>query len=131
VSREIVADGVLELASAPEGTAAQTPLCDQSEPPFDLVDPGAAGRSEMQMKSRASLCGDDRGSRLGDRIGIGKVLNLQESGTEFVGYDRLSQPPAGETILSTSLGAQVFRSYSWTGVSAFKTGSTMRHASSA
>src|SRR5262249_27225802 len=40
------------------------------------------------------------------------------------------QPPGGATLESTSFGPQVPGSYSWTGVPAFSTGSTIRHASS-
>ena len=40
------------------------------------------------------------------------------------------QPPAGETVWSASFGPQLPGSYSYTGVSAFSTGSTTRHASS-
>src|SRR5271163_3502028 len=42
----------------------------------------------------------------------------------------LCQPPAGETLCSTSLGPQAPFSYSKTGVPAFSTGSTIRQASS-
>src|SRR5207302_11489015 len=40
------------------------------------------------------------------------------------------QPPGGVTLCSTSFGPQVPGSYSYTGVPACSTGSTMRHASS-
>src|SRR6516162_2177931 len=76
--------------------------------------------------------GNDLGSLAGNRIGIGKNFNLHVFAStpdqpSTVGF---CQPPGGTKVLSTSAGPQVFGSYSWTGVPAFSTGSTMRHASS-
>jgi hypothetical protein len=82
--------------------------------------------------SVTSLRGNDRGSLAGNRIGVGKNFNLHVCASTpdqpvTVGF---CQPPGGTTCLSTSAGPQVFGSYSWTGVFAFSTGSTMRQASS-
>lgn len=62
-----------------------------------------------------------------------KGSNLHEHGCSPALSVRtgLCQPPAGVTSGLTSGGPQVLGSYSWTGVPARKTGSTMRQASSA
>src|SRR5262245_18996510 len=78
------------------------------------------------------LRGNDRGTLAGNRIGVGKNFNIHACASPpdqpvAVGF---CQPPGGATCLSTSTGPQVFGSYSWTGVIAFSTGSTMRQASS-
>ena len=65
------------------------------------------------------------GGRSRHRIGIGQRIDPHDDLT--VGF---CQPPGGATLESTSLGPQVPGSYSYTGVLAFRTGSTMRHASS-
>src|SRR5215472_1891366 len=96
--------------------------------------PAADGHDEAPMRrhGRPRLGGNDLGSLAGNRIGIGKNFNLHASAStpdqpSTVGF---CQPPGGTTVLSTSAGPQVLGSYSWTGVPAFATGSTMRHASS-
>src|SRR6516164_8695511 len=88
--------------------------------------------STTRRHGRPRFGGNDLGSLAGNRIGIGKNFNLHVSAStpdqpSTVGF---CQPPGGTTVLSTSAGPQVFGSYSWTGVPAFATGSTMRHASS-
>src|SRR5262245_1261548 len=81
---------------------------------------------------RPRFGGNDRGSLPGNRLGIGQSFNLHvcASPPDQPATARFCQPPGGTTLLSTSAGPQVFGSYSWTGVFAFSTGSTMRHASS-
>src|SRR5262249_57668275 len=79
-----------------------------------------------------SLRSNDCGSLARNRIGVGKNFNSHVCASTpdqpvTVGF---CQPPGGTTFLSTSAGPQVFGSYSWTGVFAFSTGSTMRQASS-
>lgn len=93
----------------------------------------ADGQDEATARHKGfpRLGGNEPGSRLGH--GIGEDLHLYElfSVSDWSVATGLCQPPVGETISSTSLGPQVFGSYTWTGVSAFNTGSTMRQASSA
>jgi len=71
------------------------------------------------------LPGGEGSARPRYRIGIGQHFDFH--GTVTVGF---CQPPSGETLAPTSFGPQVPGSYSWTGVPAFSTGSTIRHASS-
>src|SRR5262249_20058961 len=81
---------------------------------------------------RPRLSGNDLAGLVGNRIGIGKNFNLRvyASAPDQPSTVGFCQPPGGTTVLSTSAGPQVLGSYSWTGVPAFTTGSTMRHASS-
>jgi hypothetical protein len=88
--------------------------------PTDRHDEATARRD-----GRPRLPGGEGDGRLRHRNGIGQGFDLH--GNRTVG---LCQPPSGETLESTSFGPQVPGSYSWTGVSSFSTGSTIRHASS-
>src|SRR5262245_22822171 len=86
----------------------------------------------LRRHDRPRFGGNDLSSLSGNRICIGKNFSLHVSASApdqpaTVGF---CQPPGGTTFLSTSAGPQVFGSYSWTGVFAFTSGSTMRHASS-
>ena len=47
MSVDVVTDGFLELSGAGVGTPVDGPLGKQPKPAFDLVEPAAAGRSEM------------------------------------------------------------------------------------
>src|SRR5262249_32584856 len=98
--------------------------------------PGSMASADRHEEATAcddsipSLRGNDRRRLAG--IGVGKNFNIHGCASlpdhpVTVGF---CQPPGGTTFLSTSAGPQVFDSYSWTGVFAFSTGSTMRHASS-
>src|SRR5580700_2369344 len=49
---EVRADGVLQFAGAAVNPAAQLPFGEQRKPALDQVEPGAAGRSEVQMEAR-------------------------------------------------------------------------------
>ena len=84
------------------------------------------GEAPARRDRRAGLAGDERGARPRDRVGVGEDLDVHGAAPR-VGF---CQPPGGVTVESTSFGPQVPGSYSYTGVPAFSTGSTIRHASS-
>jgi hypothetical protein len=50
-----VVNGALEFGDAPKGSSANHALRDQCEPTLDLIEPGAAGRDEMQVESATLL----------------------------------------------------------------------------
>ena len=52
VEFEVVADGVLQFAGAAMDAAAQLFFGEASEPAFHQVEPGRAGRREVEMKAR-------------------------------------------------------------------------------
>lgn len=76
----------------------------------------------------------DGGTRLPGGEYRARSPHLVRVGERLDPHDELtigfSHPHEGDTRASTSFGPHVPGSYSWTGVAAFSTGSTMRHASS-
>jgi len=49
---EVSTDGVFEFAGAAVSSAAQLLFGEQREPALDQVEPGAAGRREVQLEAR-------------------------------------------------------------------------------
>lgn len=90
--------------------------------------------TEQPVTAPAERAASQSFSRERDRIDV-EHLNLHAAWTSAatgacVAITGLCQPPAGMTFASTSAGPHVPGSYSYTGVLAFSTGSTIRHASS-
>ena len=93
VEFEVVADGVFQFAGAAMDAAAQLFFGKASEPAFDQVEPGGAGRREVQMKARMT-----QQPALDGRGFVGAVIvddQMQRESARDLVVNRLQE--AGET----------------------------------
>src|SRR5215831_16864061 len=111
--RKPLVDGALQFGDAPKGPSADHALRDQSEPTLDLIEPGAAGRDEMQMESATLLRLEPA---LHGRTFVGAVVVHDEVNVQLGRYflfqfaeefDVLPAPMATQTVPNHLAGQNV------------------------
>lgn len=91
VRLEVGANRLLQCHGASVRPAAELPLCEKAEEAFELVDPGRAGRGEVDMESGMTCVAGADGGRF---VGAGVVqdeVNFQVR--RRLGVDALEEPP--------------------------------------